>query len=63
MTSELDNRPKANYSGDVTSSIGQIVGPNLSGEYLVIDEVDYSPETNKSVVRFRYATIGDRGER
>lgn len=55
----LDNRPTAHYPGDVTASVGQIVGPNTAGEYLVIDEVTYDPGLDRSTARFRYATVAE----
>ena len=55
----LNNRPTAHYPGDVTASVGQVVGPNTAGEYLVIDEVTYDPGLDRSTARFRYAATGD----
>lgn len=57
--SAFDNRPKATYQGDVTAAVGQIVGPNLHGEMLVIDQADYDPATGTTVARFRPATTAD----
>lgn len=55
----FDNRPTATYANDVRTAVGQVVGPTLWGELLVVDEVDYSPQTGHSVVRFRRATTHD----
>lgn len=55
----FDNRRKCHYPGDVRSAVGQVVGPNLLREMLVIESVDFDPETNTSTAYFRYATIED----
>lgn len=55
----LDNRPKLTYPGDVTAAVGQVMGPTLAGEALVMDSADYDPETGVTVARFRYATTAD----
>ena len=55
----FDNRPKAHYNGDVRTAVGQVVGPNTAGEFVVIDEVVYDNDANKSTAYFRYATKND----
>jgi hypothetical protein len=55
----LDNRPRCHYPGDTRLTVGQIVGPNTSGEWLTVDEVIYDPETNRSTAYFHYSTEAD----
>lgn len=55
----LDNRPVAHYSGDVRQAVGQLVGPTLNGEVLVVDEVTFDVDADRSTARFRYATADD----
>lgn len=55
----IDNRPRATYPGDIRSAVGQVVGPTLAGELLVVDDVEFDPVAGKSVARFRYATTPD----
>jgi hypothetical protein len=52
----LDNRPTLTYPGDTTSTVGQVVGPTLAGEWLVIDDVTFDAEAGKSRAHLRYAT-------
>jgi hypothetical protein len=47
----------ANYSGDVTHVVGEVMGPNLLGEMLTAVTADYDPETHTTRVGFVY---GDR---
>lgn len=56
----LDNRPRATYPGDARSAVGQVVGPTLAGEFLVVDEVSFDEASGTSLARFRYATTTDR---
>lgn len=44
----------ANYPGDVTDAIGQIVGPNTLGEYVRLVSVDYDATSNRSRAGFSY---------
>ncbi|MGN6245156.1 MAG: hypothetical protein ACTHQ3_16000 [Motilibacteraceae bacterium] len=44
----------ANYPGDITSAIGQIVGPNTIGERLMLVEVDYDEAADRSLAGFSY---------
>lgn len=55
----LDNRPTCSYPGDVTSDVGRVVGPNTTGEYLVMEEATYDPATGLTTARFRYARPAD----
>jgi hypothetical protein len=59
MDEETDNRPRATYRGDVTAAIGQVMGPTLAGEFLVLDEATFDPATGLTVARFRYARVED----
>lgn len=55
----LDNRPKCHYPGDTRSTVGQVVGPSTSKEFLTVDEVIYAPDTDRSTAYFRYANQAD----
>ena len=55
----IDTRPTAHYRGDTSSTVGQVVGPTMAGEFLVVDEVDYDAAADRSTARFRYATTED----
>lgn len=55
----VDNRPRATYRTDATAAVGQVMGPTLAGELLVLDSADYDPDTDTTVCRFRYATTAD----
>jgi hypothetical protein len=55
----MDNRPQATYRSDVRDTVGQVVGPTLYGEYLVVDEVTYDATEGRSLVKFRNATTQD----
>jgi len=55
----LDNRPTLTYPGDTTSTLGQVVGPTLAGEWLIIDAAHYHADINKTTVWLRYATADD----
>lgn len=50
-----------NYPGRV-DPVGQVMGPNMFGEYLTAVTADYDPETNKTRVGFRYTRKGDPWE-
>lgn len=56
---DLDNRRTLTYPGDTRSTVGQVVGPTLAGEYLVIDEVEYVAAMDYSRAKLRYATADD----
>lgn len=57
MTNVLDNY-ELHYPGDLRGKIeGQVVGPNLFGEYFVIAETDY--DDNRTTARVRFATSKD----
>lgn len=56
----LDNRPTLTYPGDTRDTVGQLVGPTLAGEILVVDEAVYDPAAHVTRCRFRYATTADR---
>jgi hypothetical protein len=49
----------ANYPGDITEAIGQVVGPNTFGERLTLVEVEYDAEMNRSRAGFSYLQVGD----
>lgn len=53
----LDNRPSARFRVDVSESIGQVFGPTLAGEFLVMDEV--VPDGDGWRAFYRYATVAD----
>jgi len=55
----VDHRPRLNYHGDVSAAVGQLMGPNLNGELLVLDSTEYDPVTDTTVARFRYARVED----
>jgi hypothetical protein len=57
--SAIDNRPVATYPGDTTDTVGQLVGPTLAGETLVVDEAVYDEATRTTRCQFRYAAQGD----
>lgn len=54
-----DSYRQLNYKGDRRGAIGQIVGPTLAHEMLTIYDVDYDPETDRSVAHLRPATVDD----
>lgn len=45
------------YDGDVTSCVGQIVGPNTMGEFLEALVGTYDTDTDKTVMVFTYARL------
>lgn len=55
----IDNRPRLHYGRNVSDAIGQMVGPTLHGEYLVLDEVLWDAEANVATAFFRNATTAD----
>lgn len=55
----LDNRPTAHYPGDVRQAVGQLMGPTTAGEVLVVDEVTFDVDADRSTARFRYVTADD----
>lgn len=54
----MDNRPKANFTGDPSHMLGRIFGPTLNNEYLVMNEI-VSPDPSRWTAFYRYATAGD----
>lgn len=50
----------ATYSGKCEANIGSLRGPATSGEYRVITEVAYDPETDKTTVGFAKAGFGNQ---
>lgn len=45
----------ANYRGDTTDVIGQVVGPNTFREMMVAVEATYDSETDRTRVGFDFA--------
>lgn len=50
---------KATYNGNQSHIVGQVMGPTTYGSHVVADEAIYDPETNKTEVWFRNATVED----
>lgn len=51
---------KLNYPGDLRGQIeGQVVGPNLLGEWFVIAETEYDEASDRTTAKVRYATTED----
>lgn len=49
-----------NYRGDLTGQIeGQVLGPNMLGECLVIESTTYDAWTDRTAASLRYATADD----
>lgn len=46
-----------NYDGDVTSCVGQIMGPNTMGEFLEAIAATYETATDRTVVTLAYARL------
>lgn len=49
------NAGHLSYRGDRRSTVGQIMGPNLLGEYLIAVDATYDPAANRTRVGFDYA--------
>lgn len=59
MTDQRHAEKHANYNGDVTHAVGEVMGPNEFGERMTVVEAAYDPETNKTRLGFAYTTVGD----
>lgn len=49
------NAGRAHYRGDRRSAIGQLMGPNLLGELLVVVDATYDLESDRTTLGFDYA--------
>lgn len=57
MTSAVRGARHATFEGDVTAeAVGQVVGPNTLGEWLIAVDAVYNSATDRTTVGYRYAT-------
>lgn len=49
----------ANYPNDHRDAIGQVMGPNLFGEFLTVVTAEYDPVNNQTRLGFSYTRVED----
>lgn len=49
----------ANYAGNVSTAIGEVMGPNDFGELLTVVQADFDSTTNTTRLGFAYAGTDD----
>jgi hypothetical protein len=51
--------PCCTYPGDTSATVGNVAGPNMFGEMLVVTAAVYDPATDRTRCTFRYLTQHD----